>query len=660
MALCYPSCPVSVKLADKTNHTVTRVESEQSISSSCLFTLSIIADNEININKVLGKPLEVTYVQTIDTQLYQGIASSIELVKFDQHYYYTICACDPLSLLVYRHNRKIFQNMTTKAILQELFDNSGFGKYFSFSTAVNGMKHEYCVQLDETDLQFSQRLLASEGWHYHLEYDNSKYKPYVVIGDSNHKFKIGKLSTIGYAGRTTDADEFTINNWVTKTRIGTSKVSLTDHTQNQAEVFDSGEMKSTFPHNPAEFTASHFGLGNESKNAIRSAADRHIQALDSELSTTYAESDLAGLSCGRKFNLKNHPISKSNQEYLVTKINFLIECEHNKNTSIYHNKFVCMPTTSTYRPQPINKPRVHSVHTASITGPKGQEIYRDKLGRVKVKFHWDSQGKEDENSSCWLSVSQSLASKGFGSQFIPRVGDEVLVQYIDGDPDRPVIVGSLYTKVNTNPYSEATQSGIKTRTSPKGSSSQGNELRFEDKKDKEHFFIHAEKDLMFDINNNHSSTVKGEKRTQVDKGVSLKAKDNILVESDKSLQSNSKDNWSAKSDKDIALSAKSAVTVDGDNITLTGKKNIELKVGASSINITSSGITIKSTSIKIDGSTINIKASGQAQMSAALIKIKGDATAEVKSALLTLKGDVQTTVKGGAMVQIQGGIAKIN
>lgn len=649
-----------MKLADKTNHTVTRVESEQSISSSCSLTLSIIADHEIDVNKVLGKTLEVTYEQPTDTQLYQGIASSIELIKFDRYYHYRICACDPLSLLAYRHNRKIFQKMTTRAILDDIFNGSGFGQYFHFSTAGNGTEHEYCVQLDETDLQFSQRLLASEGWHYHIEYDNDTYKPYVVIGDSNQKFKTNKLATIAYKAGTKEAQQFSINNWITETRIGSSAVSLSDHTQEQSETFSSGEKKSVFRHNPSEFTATHFGLGIENKNAIRSAAERHIQALDSDLSITYAESDLAALSCGTKFNLKNHPVAKSNQEYLITKIYFLIECENNKKTSIYHNKFTCIPTTSTYRPQLINKPRVHSVHTASVTGPKGQEIYRDKLGRVTVKFHWDSQGKEDENASCWLPVSQSLASKGFGSQFTPRVGDEVLVQYINGDPDRPVIVGSLYTKINTTPYAEATQSGIKTRTSPKGNSNQGNELRFDDKKDKEELLLHAQKDLTFNTNNDHNSAIKGKKETLVDKSISLKAKEEIQITSDKSLQSTSKDNWSATSDKSMALDAKSAVTIDGDTITLTGKKNIELKVGGSSIKITSSGITLKSSSIKLDGATVDIKASGQAKMSGALIKIKGDATAEVKSALLTLKGDVQTTVKGGAMVQIQGGIAKIN
>ncbi|CAK1996182.1 type VI secretion system secreted protein VgrG [Vibrio crassostreae] len=283
------------------------------------------------------------------------------------------------------------------------------------------------------------------------------------------------------------------------------------------------------------------------------------------------------------------------------------------------------------------------------------------MGRVKVQFHWDKEGEKDENASCWLPVSQGLASKGFGSQFLPRVGDEVLIQYIEGNPNRPVIIGSIYNKANAPAYSSATQSGIKTRSTPKGSSKQGNELRFEDQKDKEHIYLHAEKDLLIDTNNDLTTTVKGKVTSKVEKTIDIEAKENIKLVTEKQLDVTSKDNLSAKSDKNITLdsgsnleaAAKSSVKVDGSKVSITGKSKIELKVGASKIEISASGI-------KIDAPQVSISGKGKAEMKAAMVSIEGQGKTDVKGALVTLNGSAMTQVKAGAMVQIQGAIAKVN
>lgn len=280
---------------------------------------------------------------------------------------------------------------------------------------------------------------------------------------------------------------------------------------------------------------------------------------------------------------------------------------------------------------------------------------------MKVQFHWDRNGKNDENSSCWLPVSQELASKGFGTQFTPRVGDEVLVQYIDGDPDRPVITGSLYNKNNAAPYSSGSQSGIRTRSTPKGGSKQGNELRFEDKKDKEQVLLRAEKDWVLDINNDSQSTIKGMKTTKVEKSVSVSAKEDITIESEKKLTAKSKDNWTGDSNKDLSLnagsnvnvSAKSTVSVDGSQVSITGKSKIELKVGASKIEISASGI-------KIEAPQVSVCGKAKAEMKAAMVSVEGQGKADIKAALVSVNGSAMTQIKAGAMVQIQGAIAKVN
>jgi type VI secretion system secreted protein VgrG len=304
---------------------------------------------------------------------------------------------------------------------------------------------------------------------------------------------------------------------------------------------------------------------------------------------------------------------------------------------------------------------VHSIHAATVTGPKDKEIYRDDMGRIKVQFHWDQKGKEDENSSCWLPVSQGLASKGFGMQFVPRIGDEVLVQYIDGNPDQPIVVGSIYNKSNRTPYSSASQSGIKTRTTPKGNNNQGNELRFEDQKDKEHIFLHAEKDLLLNANNDWLTTVKGKQTTIIDKTSDLLVKEGVSLKSEKTIEINSKDNWSSSSDKEVKLGAgskmlleaKSSVMVDGSSIAITGKSKIELKVGASKIEISASGI-------KIDGPKISILGKAKAEMKAAMVTVEGQGKANIKAATVALNASAMAQVKAGAMVQIKGAITKVN
>ncbi|WP_064609366.1 type VI secretion system Vgr family protein [Photobacterium sp. J15] len=658
--LLYQSRPLTVKLADNKSYVVTQLECKESISHGTHLSLSVASNDEIG-DKVLGKVMNVTFEQATETRHFPGLVTSLELIGYSTEkelFFYSIQAADPLSLLAFRHNRQIFQKMTTRQIIEKLLGESDFKSHFKFSVSGNGSKHEYCVQLDETDLAFVQRLLASEGWHYHL--DNKGSKPVIVIADSNQSFDAIKSSTIHYLDGSGDTARV-VSEWTKKASIGTAKVSLADHTQALAEVFESGERKSAFNHSPTGLSAYHFGNGFEDKSEIRSAVKRQMEAMDVDKSTASSSSHIAALSSGKKFKLAKHPVSSFNQEYVVTQITHSIVCEESGKQVLYKNHFQCLPASSPYRPTPIIKPRVHSVHTATVTGPKGEEIYRDKLGRIKVQFHWDRLGKKDENTSCWLPVSQGLASKGFGIQFIPRVGDEVLVQYIDGDPDRPVVVGSIYNKANAAPYSAATQSGLKTRSTPKGSSKQGNELRFEDQKDKEQVFLHAEKDLVLDINNDCTATVKGKTLTKIEKTATLTAKEDIAISTEKTFKASSKENLSANSDKnleleagsDMALKAKSSVTVDGSKVSITGKSKIELKVGASKIEISASGI-------KIDAPQIAINGKGKAEMKAAMVSVEGQGKADLKGAMVTINGSAMTQVKAGAMVQIQGAIAKIN
>ncbi|MDE1319860.1 type VI secretion system tip protein VgrG [Vibrio aestuarianus] len=658
--LSYSNRSIVMKLANN-RYVVSSLESSDTISQGSRSFFSVASNREIAASN-LGEVIHVSYTNHNNiSQTFLGLVTSIELIGYSVEkslFYYTIEAQDPLSLLAFRYNRKIYQEMTSKQILSSLFGASKFSSYFKFSVSGSGKKHDYCVQLDETDLQFAQRLLSQEGWHYHVDHSGSK--PVVVIADSNQAFKVCNQDgfIFNQAGQPTENQ---LSNWKLKSKAGTGKLTLADHSQTLAEVFDSGERKSTHSSSSLTLDSYQYGLGFESKSEIRDAAKTQMEALDSGRNEAYSSTSITNLYCGGKFKLSHHPVSSFNQDYVITSITHKVSADESGRKTSYENQFLCTDLKTAYRPSLMAVPTCQHIHTATVCGPKNEEIYRDKLGRVKVQFHWDNDGKRDENASCWLPVSQGLASKGFGSQFLPRVGDEVLIQYIEGNPNRPVIIGSIYNKANAPAYSSATQSGIKTRSTPKGSSKQGNELRFEDQKDKEHIYLHAEKDLLIDTNNDLTTTVKGKVTSKVEKTIDVEAKENIKLATEKQLDVSSKDNLSAKSDKNITLdsgsnleaAAKSSVKVDGNKVSITGKSKIELKVGASKIEISASGI-------KIDAPQVSIAGKGKAEMKAAMVSIEGQGKTDVKGALVTLNGSAMTQVKAGAMVQIQGAIAKVN
>ncbi len=652
--------PLTAKLSDGKTYIVTHLECRERISQGMTMFFTVVSNSQLP-GKSLGKPLCIHYKQADETRQFLGLVASIELVSHSEEkslYFYQIQSVDPLSLLAYRHNRQIFQNLTTKQIIEQILGDSDFKSFFKFALSDNGQKHEYCVQLDETDLAFMHRLLSVEGWHYHLDHSGSK--PIVMIADSNQAFKSIVRGDLTYQSGLHDPERV-LNHWQHKAQISTSKLCLADHSQELAGVFDSGDRKTAANDLLTSLEDYRYGQGFGDKSAIRKAAKTQMETHDAQQSIATSKSSISALACGKRFKLKNHPVSSLNRDYFISDITHTVTCDESSQQTHYTNHFQAIDFSTPFRSKIVDKPRADGIHTATVTGPKGEEVYRDKVGRIKVLFHWDRNGKPDENCSCWLPVSQNAASKGFGMQFIPRIGDEVLIQYIDANPDRPIVVGSIYNKANNTPYSSATQAGIKTRSTPKGSSKQGNELRFEDQKDKEHIYLHAEKDLLLDVNNDSTSTIKGKALTQVEKTLDVSSKEALTVKSEKTLTTNAKDDLSAASDKNInldagsnaSITAKSAVKVDGSSISITGKSKIELKVGASKIEISASGI-------KIDAPQVSITGKAKAEMKAAMVTVEGQGKADVKAAMVSINGSAMTQVKAGAMVQIQGAIAKVN
>jgi type VI secretion system secreted protein VgrG len=299
----------------------------------------------------------------------------------------------------------------------------------------------------------------------------------------------------------------------------------------------------------------------------------------------------------------------------------------------YENDFEALPFDVPFRPARVTPwPRVAGTQVGIVTGPPGEEIFPDKFGRVQVAFRFDDEYEHDTKHSCWVRMAQVFAGPKFGSVFLPRIGHEVLVDFLDGNPDNPVIVGQLYSDKNLPPWTlpdNKTQSGFKTKSSSKGGTDDFNELRFEDKKGEEQIFMQAQKDLDVEVKNNETRKVKQDRTTTIEEGNETQtvAKGDETLEITKGSQT-----LTIGKDQTVKIDGKQTVTIKGEQkITVTGKISIEskqeilLKVGSNSIKIDNTGITIKGTMVKIEGS----------------------ATAEMKSPMTTVKGDGMLTLKGG-------------
>jgi type VI secretion system secreted protein VgrG len=353
------------------------------------------------------------------------------------------------------------------------------------------------------------------------------------------------------------------------------------------------------------------------------------------------ESNVPRLLPGFTFTLQGHDLDGFNQEYVLYDVvhsgrqpQVLAEKGSGGEGTAWANTFLAVPSSVTLRPERVTpKPVVEGVQTAIVTGPAGEEIYPDEHGRVKVQFHWDRQGQKDETSSCWIRVSQAWAGAGWGAMFIPRINQEVIVDFIEGDPDRPIITGRVYHGTNTPPYSlpaEKTKSTIKSDSSSGGGGS--NEIRFEDKKGNEEIYIHGQKDWNIAIDHD---------KTQI-------------ISNDEKLSVGSNRTKFVGNDQEETVAANKAITV-GVNHTETIGANMSLSVGANKTE------TVAAASTETVGAAkaVTIGAAYQVTVGAALNETVGAAKAEqIGAAKSVVVGDAMTLAVGGDLVQSIGGKKK--
>ena len=433
---------------------------------------------------------------------------------------------------------RIFQNKDVKEILEIVFGDSDFGGDVDFKLTGSYPKWEYCVQYRETDFNFVSRLMEQVGIFYYFEHSEGQHKLVVTDGTSGYAKLPGPPVDLPFARQAGEDVNDHLTDWQHEYEFVSGKWAQTDYDFKKPKSNLAVNEETNLKHPdakkyeiydyPGEYIES--GVG---KNEVKVRMEEE-EAPHNRVSAT---SSCRVFSAGGVFTVgKDHPSKDAqNQQFLITSIRHQASDDSyvgGTGGASYSNSFQCIPAGVTFRPaRATPKPLVSGIQTAVVTGPEGEEIYTDKYGRVKVQFHWDREvdnpkmaGNKKEKrprdqSSCFIRCAQNSAGKKWGFMSIPRIGQEVVIDFLEGDPDRPLIVGSVYNE-DQLPHYDPEKPEHKTKTYFKTNSSKGgdgfNELMFDDAADKEQVFIHAEKDMDIRVKNHYKEHVTGNRHHIID------------------------------------------------------------------------------------------------------------------------------------------------
>ncbi|MDX1654061.1 MAG: type VI secretion system Vgr family protein, partial [Candidatus Competibacteraceae bacterium] len=509
-----------------------RMDGHEAISVPFEYQVDLLSeDDQIKLEDVLARPMSLRLDMPQGNRRYfHGMVSRFtqtDAREFGQRLTPYQAILRPwLWFLTRTADCRIFQQQTVPDIVTSLFQEHGFGDFESRLTGEYRIWN-YCVQYRETDFNFISRLLEQEGIYYFFRHTADSHT-LVLCDDYSAHDPVPGYETIPYyppqqhqrrkrdhifawsLERQVQPGSFAINDFdylVPKKNLQAMSSESRPHPLADLEIYDY----------PGEYSQS------EEANLY---ARLRLEELQARHETIRGQGNPYGLTVGALFELENHPRDDQNREHLVTAATWQLvsdafETGGDGEGPVFLCTFEAQDSQQPFRPARVTpKPVVQGPQTAVVVGKGGEEIWTDEHARVKVQFHWDRYGKSDENSSCWVRVAQVWAGKSWGAIHIPRIGQEVIVEFLEGDPDRPIITGRVYNGDNKPPYglpANATQSGILSRSSKGGSGANANELRFEDKKGEERVTLHAEKDQSIEVENDESHWVGNDRTKTVDR-----------------------------------------------------------------------------------------------------------------------------------------------
>jgi type VI secretion system secreted protein VgrG len=575
---------------------------------------------------------------------------------------------------------RIFQNKKVPDIIQEIFKENGVTDVKTVLKATYEPR-DYCVQYRETDFNFVSRLMEQYGIFYFFEHEEKKH--IVVLSDdlSAHQpcREQSKVSWNPQGSDNLDEDVITSLQWEETFRFGkyavtdynfeTPSTSLRAEVKTQIEV--GGNSKYEIYDYPGEYGKKAEGDG---------IAKIRMQEEEAQYKVISGSGTARVFTTGYKFTLQDYVRKDVNGDYVLTQVQHVASVGNTYATGAagggneddYSNSFSCIPAKRPFRsPQVTPKPMVQGPQTAVVVGKKGEEIWTDKYGRVKVQFHWDRYGKMNEDSSCWARVSQNWAGKQWGAMFVPRIGQEVIVEFIEGDPDQPIITGRVYNAEQTVPYelpANQTQSGIKSRSSKSATPDNFNEIRFEDKKGEEQLFIHAEKNQDIEVENDETHSVGHDRKKDIkndetvtvghDRSESVGNNETIKIEKDRSESVGNNETISIGKDRTESVEKNENITI-GESRTESVGKNEDITISENRTENVGKNedITIgenrkeqvgKNEEVSIGGNrTLQIEKNSSADVGKKFALVAGDE-------ITLTTGDASIVMKKNGDIQIKG------
>ncbi len=583
-----------------------KLSGREAMSESFTLTLTLLGtDARIDRSKLLGQPVTVTIPteslaapRCLNGKITRAAVSAAEL-SGTRYAVYQLTVEPDLWPMKRDRNLRIFQGQTVPQIIKTLL-----GEYqVNLEDRLTGSYRvwDYCVQYQESSLDFISRLMELEGIAYHFQHEADRHTLVLTDAATQHQ-PVAGYETIPYhqtpSGGSTDEEG--ISQWALEDSVTPGIYSLDDY-----DFRKPGAWLFQARQNPASPQPGNIDVYDWPGRFVEHGHGEFYARIRQERwqvehQQIQATATAVGIAPGRTFALSNAPFFSDNGEYLTTAAGYYFEenryASGDSGETVHRIDFTVIPSAVTFRPAPVTAwPRTFGPQTAKVVGPQGESIWTDKYGRIKVKFHWDRQAKGDDTSSCWVRVSSAWAGQGFGGVQIPRVGDEVVIDFINGDPDRPIVTGRVYNEASMPPWAlpaAATQMGFLSR-SKDGSVDNANALRFEDKAGEEQVWVQAERNLDTNVKNDETHTIEknhtqfiGENETlRVVKDQNAGVKGNITC-----LTGNT------RNDKVV------------NNFTLAAGNTLRLECGESAIELTQDG------SVNIIGNTFNFTAKKSAQI----------------------------------------------
>ncbi|MEQ8442966.1 MAG: type VI secretion system tip protein TssI/VgrG [Alphaproteobacteria bacterium] len=678
------------------------VRGSEAISDLFHYELEMVSeDPEIDFSQIIGQTVTAKIEMSDgETARYvDGLVTEFSQHDSDPRFWTYRAVIRPKFWLGTRKvDCRIFQEMSVTDIAEKLLGEIGVTDY-SLETTSSYDARDYCVQYNETVFDFLNRLFEDEGIYYFHKHEDGKHTLVIADDADAHPacegFDTATYRPTGQQGR---EDEDAI------IQLSYAERVVSDHYAAEDYNFET-------PSTDLSTTADGDGTGSDMevyeypggyslKANGDSRADIRIQEFEAQSKLLEGRSSMKSFTAGYTFSLIWHGRESLNDDYVLSSLSLRADNQE------FENSFAAYPKSLAYRPaRRTRRPRIHGTQTAVVTGKSGEEIWTDEFGRVKVQFHWDREGQKDENTSCWVRVAQGWAGKSWGSWFLPRIGMEVVVSFLEGDPDRPIITGCVYNGEQVQPYTlpdDQTKFTIKSNSSKGGGGS--NELRFEDKSGEEEVYLHAQKDWNSVVENERTTTInesddtltieKGNRTSKINTGnedhyvkgtrtlkidgaqdhttgdgfthavtgdYKLTVSGDLTIDVDGNITIKAGQNITVEAGSNIDTSAGQSISADaGMNMTNTAGQNISNSAGMNMDNEAEMNLTNKGGMNVTDdaGMNLTLKSGMNTESTAGMsLKEEGSMSAELKGGMsLKAEGGMTLDAKGGLNGTYEGGL----